>query len=52
MSTQPWRVRDYDWCSCGARVINDGDTVCTMCAAHLRLSDEEFDDNEDTRDCG
>jgi hypothetical protein len=23
MSTQPWRVRDYDWCSCGARVVND-----------------------------
>ena len=52
MSIQPWQTVEYDWCSCGARVVNEGDRFCTMCAAHLRLSDLEMADNDFTRDCG
>lgn len=48
MSIQPWEVREYDWCSCGARVVNSGDGLCTMCAAQFRLHELELSHDEST----
>lgn len=42
MSIQPWQVLRYDWCSCGARIVNPGDGLCTLCSAHIRLHEVEL----------